>query len=92
MLIAFEQKLNLYIITSFFVARWRIAITKQLIGYERFEGFTAVTIRNAVFWDVTPCSLVKADILEERSSSIISVTKIGELGTTLRVTTDARCE
>jgi hypothetical protein len=27
--------------------------------YVRFEGFTAVTMKNDVFWDVTPCSSYK---------------------------------
>jgi hypothetical protein len=27
--------------------------------YERFEVFTAVTMKNAVFWDVTPCGSCK---------------------------------
>jgi hypothetical protein len=31
-------------------------------------------------------ALVKTDVLEERSASIIRVTRIGELGTTLAVT------
>jgi hypothetical protein len=52
--------------------------------YVRFEAFTAVTMKNAVFWNVTPCgSIVKTDILEERTASIFRVTKIVELGTTL---------
>jgi hypothetical protein len=25
----------------------------------RFEGFTAVTVKNVVFWDVTPCGSCK---------------------------------
>jgi hypothetical protein len=37
----------------------------------RFEVFTAVTMKNAVFWDVTPCGSCKS----------IRVTRIGELGT-----------
>jgi hypothetical protein len=28
-------------------------------GYVRFEVFTAVTTKNAVFWDVTPCDSCK---------------------------------
>jgi hypothetical protein len=28
---------------------------EQFIMYVRFEVFTAVTMKNAVFWDVTPC-------------------------------------
>jgi hypothetical protein len=34
-------------------------------------------MKSGVFWDVTSCG----DISEELSASIISVTKIGELGT-----------
>jgi hypothetical protein len=45
----------------------------------RFEVFTAVTMKNAVFWDVTPCSFVTTDVSEELSASIIRVTRIGEL-------------
>jgi hypothetical protein len=26
--------------------------------YVRFEGFTAVTMKNGVFWDVKPCGSV----------------------------------
>jgi hypothetical protein len=28
---------------------------ETLISYVRFEVFTAVTMKNAVFWDVSPC-------------------------------------
>jgi hypothetical protein len=27
--------------------------------YVRFEAFTAVTMKNAIFWDVTPCGSCK---------------------------------
>jgi hypothetical protein len=38
-------------------------------------------------------ALVRTDVSEELSASIIRVTRIGELGATLAVTTtDARCE
>jgi hypothetical protein len=30
-------------------------ITNIRVSYVRFEVFTAVTMKNAVFWDVTPC-------------------------------------
>jgi hypothetical protein len=50
----------------------------------RFEVFTAVTMKNGVFWDVTPC------VSEELSASFIRVTRIGELGTTLAVTSNRR--
>jgi hypothetical protein len=45
-------------------------------------------MKNAVFWDVTPVALVRTDVLEERSASIIRVTLIGELGTTLAVSSN----
>jgi hypothetical protein len=46
--------------------------------YIRFEVFTAVTMNNAVFWDVTPHgSCKRTDISEERIASIIRVTRIG---------------
>jgi hypothetical protein len=39
-----------------------------------------VTKKNGVFWDVTCVAVVKTDVSEELSSSIIRVTRIGELG------------
>jgi hypothetical protein len=47
-------------------------------------------MKNAVFWDVTPCALVRTDVSEELSVSFIRVTKIGELGTALAVTSNRR--
>jgi hypothetical protein len=38
-------------------------------------------MKNGIFWDVTPVVLVKTNVSEELSSSIIRVTRIGELGT-----------
>jgi hypothetical protein len=35
---------------------WRIQIMKLLIMHVKSEVFMAVTMKNAVFWDVTPCS------------------------------------
>jgi hypothetical protein len=59
--------------------------------YVRFEVFTAVTMKNAALWDVTPCGSCKNRRFgEKRSASIIRVTKIAELGTTLTVTSDRR--
>jgi hypothetical protein len=43
-------------------------------------------MKNAVFWDVTLCGSLRTDVSEERSASIIRVTRIRELGTTLAVT------
>jgi hypothetical protein len=41
----------------------------------------------AVFWDLTPCDFCNTDVSEERIASIIRVTRIGELGTKLAITT-----
>jgi hypothetical protein len=46
---------------------------RQEIKYIRFEVFTAVTMKNAVFWDVTRVTLVRTDVSKERSVSIIRV-------------------
>jgi hypothetical protein len=48
-----------------------------------------VTMKNIVFWDVTPCAIVRTDASEELSASIIRVTRIGGLGT-LAVTSNRR--
>jgi hypothetical protein len=34
-------------------------IPERCLNYVRFEVFTAVTIKNGVFWDVTPCGSCK---------------------------------
>jgi hypothetical protein len=47
----------------------------------RFEVFTAVIMKNGVFWVSRRVTFVRADVSEERSASIIKVTRIGELGT-----------
>jgi hypothetical protein len=52
--------------------------------FVRFEVFTVVTMKNGVIWDVAPCvALVRTDVSEELSASIIKAKTIGELGTTL---------
>jgi hypothetical protein len=58
----------------------------SILALVRFEVFTAVTMKNGVFWDVTPCALVRTDVSEEPSASFIRVTRIGELGTTQAAT------
>jgi hypothetical protein len=40
----------------------------------------AVIMKNAVFWNVTPCGMCTNRRLEERIASIIRVTRISELG------------
>jgi hypothetical protein len=47
-------------------------------------------MKSGVLWDVTPCGSCKNDVSEERSASIIKVTRIGELGTALAVTSNRR--
>jgi hypothetical protein len=43
---------------------------KVRFSYVRFEIFTMVTMKNAFFWDVTPCGSVRTNVLEECISSI----------------------
>jgi hypothetical protein len=57
-------------------------------NYVRFEVFTAVTVMNAIFWKLHHVALLRTDILEEHSTSIIRVTRIGELGSMLAVTSN----
>jgi hypothetical protein len=45
-----------------------------------------MTMKNAIFWDITPRALVRTDVSEELSAFIIRVTRIIELGTMLAVT------
>jgi hypothetical protein len=47
-------------------------------------------MKDAVFLDVR-VALGRTDVSEERIASIIRVTRIGELGTTLSVTSNHRC-
>jgi hypothetical protein len=50
----------------------------------------AVTMKNAGFRMLRHVALVRTDVSEERSSSIIRVKRISELGTTLAVTSNRR--
>jgi hypothetical protein len=50
---------------------------------------TCGLLKNGVFWDVTPCCPCKTDVSEELRTSI-RVTRFGELGTTLAVTSNRR--
>jgi hypothetical protein len=45
-------------------------------------------MKNGVFWDVTPCALVRTDVSEEPNASFIRVTRIGELGITPAATSN----
>jgi hypothetical protein len=54
----------------------------------RFEVFIAVTMRNPVFCDVTPCGSCKDRRFEGKYSVHQKRYKIGELGTTTAVTSN----
>jgi hypothetical protein len=45
-------------------------------------------MKNVVFWDVTPCGSVRTDVSVELSASSIRVARVGELRTTLAVTSN----
>jgi hypothetical protein len=62
---------------------------KVSIRHIRFEVFTAVTRKNAIFWDVTPCGSCKNRCFGGTWRRHIRMT-ISELGTTLAVTSK-RC-
>jgi hypothetical protein len=51
-------------------------------SYIRFDVFTAVTMNNSVSAMLSRVALVRTDVSEELSASIIMVTGLGELGTT----------
>jgi demethoxyubiquinone hydroxylase (CLK1/Coq7/Cat5 family) len=57
-----------------------------MLLHVRFEVFTPVTVKNAIFWDVSCVALVRTDDSEEGIASIIRMARIGELGATLAVT------
>jgi hypothetical protein len=40
----------------------------------RFEVLTAVTVAIIVFWDVTPCRLIRTNISDEQAASIFTST------------------
>jgi hypothetical protein len=74
-------------------ASWPIRVLFRLRDGKnvvRFEVFTAVTMKNVVFWDVTACGSCKNNVSEEFSASFIRVTRIGELGTTLALICNRR--
>jgi hypothetical protein len=57
-------------------------------NYIRFGIFMAVTMTNAVFWDITPCGSCENRHFGERIAPVISVKRFGELGATLAVTSN----
>jgi hypothetical protein len=53
------MKLVEMIKVSFNESYSKVHIDKHLSDNVRFEVFIAVTMKNAVFWDMTPCSSCK---------------------------------
>jgi hypothetical protein len=58
----------------------------MVLKYVRFMVFTAVTMKTAFFGMLRRSAHVRTDFSEERSASIIRVTRIVKLRTTLAVT------
>jgi hypothetical protein len=46
----------------------------------RYEVFTAVTMKNGVFRMLRRVAVVRTDVVDELSASLIRVTRIGDLG------------
>jgi hypothetical protein len=61
-----------------------LAVTsnRRTLRFVRFNIFTEVTIKNAVFWDVTLCGSCKNRHFGGKHCTIIRLTRISELGTT----------
>jgi hypothetical protein len=70
-------------------ATWKKSSVSGLENWVRFEIFTAVIMKNGVSGMLHRVALVRTDVSEELSASIIKVTRIGELGTTIAVTSAA---
>jgi hypothetical protein len=47
-------------------------------------------MNNVVFWTLCHVAFIRTDVSKERSASIIRVTRIGELGTAVAVTSNRR--
>jgi hypothetical protein len=60
------------------------------LNYVRFEGFTAVTMKNAVFWDVTPCRFCMNWRFGGTYRLQLQDRKIRERGTSLAAATCSR--
>jgi hypothetical protein len=76
--------------TTFIPGPWSLPTSARVYDYVRFEVFTAVTMKNCGFGTLRRVPLVRTDVSEKHSASIIRVTRIGELGTTLTVTSNRR--
>jgi hypothetical protein len=81
-------------VASFIRAESGSELGKNVIGNYQyivgFEVFTAVTMKNGVFWDVKLWALVRTDVSVELSASFIRLTRICELRIALAVTNNRR--
>jgi hypothetical protein len=59
-------------------AVFNLGYAKTYNGVRKIKN---IYIKNAVFWEVRRVALVRTDVSEELSTSIMTVTRIGELGT-----------
>jgi hypothetical protein len=62
----------------------------KIVDGVRFEVFTAVTMKNGVFWVVTPCASYKNRRFGGTWRLLHAATKISELGTTQAATSNRR--
>jgi hypothetical protein len=88
------KQLTLVVLVDFRNRLGQIDLTPCRVAFQDTEAENCASrpynLMNDVFWDVTPCGSCKNHVSEELSASFIRVTRIGELGTTLAVTSNRR--
>jgi hypothetical protein len=67
---------------------WDPGHVDELTDMGMWVDGTRLGTRNAVFWDMTPCRSYKNQSFGKIIASIVRVRRIGELGTTLTVTSN----
>jgi hypothetical protein len=86
-----KNVINLDIKLQFIPHRRHLTSSQQSTAsnyYVRFEVLTGVIMKNTVFWDARRVALVKTDVSKEFIASIIKVGRVGELQTSLAVTSN----
>jgi hypothetical protein len=84
-----SQRIGIYVTKAVRASVTPTYISQNRHDHVRFDVFTAVIMKNDVFWDVTPCGSLRTDVSEKRSVSFIRITRISELGKTLPPATEA---
>jgi hypothetical protein len=74
------MKVDTAFVTSF------ISDVMQTVDSVHHGRFAVLSMKNAVFCDVTPRASIRTEVSEERIATIIRVSSISELGITLAVT------